>query len=166
LRGSCITSHIRGKPASRTRLNRAPQNPPVQVTASRSTLLSFACGLCEVSITPRLRAMSEPFSVQNPTIRQMIVLFMTASILAAPFYHCVWLAKQQQTRVQRHGWNTVLDEIGREGAKRVAMSRLRHDFVEAFPGKSFLPPTLVDERCVVGIQWEGRTLLAEAAAAS
>jgi hypothetical protein len=42
------------------------------------------------------------------------------------------------------------------------MSRLRNDLVEAFPGTSFLPPTLAEERCVVGIQWEGRTTLAEA----
>ena len=41
------------------------------------------------------------------------------------------------------------------------MSELRHDLAETFPGTSFLPPTLMGERCVVGIQWEGRTVLAE-----
>jgi hypothetical protein len=47
-----------------------------------------------------------------------------------------------------------------EGAKRVVMTWLRRDMVKAFLGVSFLPPTRLDNRCVVGIQWAGRTILA------
>ena len=42
------------------------------------------------------------------------------------------------------------------------MSELRHDLAETFPGTWFLPPTSVDKRCVFGIQWAGRTTVAEA----
>jgi hypothetical protein len=49
------------------------------------------------------------------------------------------------------------------GRVRRAMNQLRHDLVETFPGTSFLLPTVVGERCVVGIQWEGRTVLADSA---
>jgi len=56
----------------------------------------------------------------------------------------------------------VLDAISREGAKRVALTWLRREMVKAFLGVSFVPPTRLDNRCVVGIQWKGRTVRAEA----
>jgi len=56
----------------------------------------------------------------------------------------------------------VLEAISMEGAKRVAVTWLRREMVKAFLGVSFLPPTRLDKRCVVGIQWEGKTVLAEA----
>jgi hypothetical protein len=39
---------------------------------------------------------------------------------------------------------------------------LRRELEEAFSGTSFLPPTTLDGKCVAGLQWHGRTVLAEA----
>ena len=33
--------------------------------------------------------------------------------------------------------------------------------MEAFSGTTFLPPTRLDGKCVAGLQWHGRTVLAE-----
>ncbi len=54
----------------------------------------------------------------------------------------------------------TLDRLGREATKLCAISRLRRELDEAFSGASFLPPTRLDDRCVAGLQWEGRTILA------
>jgi len=54
----------------------------------------------------------------------------------------------------------AFDRLGREAAKLCAISRLRRELEEAFSGATFLPPTRLDGRCVAGLQWEGRTILA------
>ncbi len=56
----------------------------------------------------------------------------------------------------------TLDRLGREAAKLWAISRLRRGLEEAFSGSTFLPPTTLDGKCVAGLQWHGRTVLAEA----
>jgi hypothetical protein len=42
-----------------------------------------------------------------------------------------------------------------------AITRLRRELEEAFSGSTFLPPTRMDGKCVAGLQWHGRTVLAE-----
>ena len=42
------------------------------------------------------------------------------------------------------------------------MVRVRHDLAEMFPGCEFLLPTRTDKGSVVGIRFDGRTVLAEA----
>jgi len=37
------------------------------------------------------------------------------------------------------------------------------DAIELLPEQSSLPPTTLDSECVAGLQWHGRTVLAEAA---
>jgi len=54
----------------------------------------------------------------------------------------------------------TFDRLGREAAKLCAISRLRRELVEAFLAATFLPPTRLDGRCVAGLQWERRTILA------
>ena len=54
----------------------------------------------------------------------------------------------------------TFDRVEREAVKLCTISRLRRDLVEAFSGAFFLPPTRLDGRCVAGLQWEGRTVLA------
>ena len=54
----------------------------------------------------------------------------------------------------------TFDRLGREATKLCAISRLRRELVEAFSGRTFLPPTRLDGKCVAGLQWEGRTVLA------
>ncbi len=56
----------------------------------------------------------------------------------------------------------VFDRLGREAVKLCVVSRLRREPEEAFSGATFLPPTTLDSKCVAGIQWHGRTVLAEA----
>ena len=55
----------------------------------------------------------------------------------------------------------TFDRPGSEAVELWVMVRIRRELVEAFSGSSFLPPTRLDGRCVVGIQWEQRTVLAE-----
>ncbi len=62
-------------------------------------------------------------------------------------------------RADRHG---TFDALGREAVKLCAISRLKRELEEAFSGSRFLPPTTLDRKCVAGIQWHGRTVLAEA----
>jgi len=54
----------------------------------------------------------------------------------------------------------TFDRLGREAVKLCTISRLRQELEEAFSGASFLPPTRLDDRCVAGLHWEGRTFLA------
>jgi len=56
----------------------------------------------------------------------------------------------------------TLDQLGREAVKLCIISRLRRELVDAFSGSTFLPPTTLNGKCVAGIQWHGRTVLAEA----
>ena len=56
----------------------------------------------------------------------------------------------------------TFDRVEREAVKLCAISRLRRDLEEAFSGATFLLPTRLDGRCVAGLQWHGRTVLAEA----
>ncbi len=55
----------------------------------------------------------------------------------------------------------ALDRIGREAVKLCAISRLRREPDDAFSGSTFLPPTRMDGKCLAGLQWRGRTVLAE-----
>jgi hypothetical protein len=57
----------------------------------------------------------------------------------------------------------TFDAMRREAVKLCVISRLRRELVEAFSGASFLPPTRMDDKCVAGLQWHGRTVLTEAA---
>jgi hypothetical protein len=54
----------------------------------------------------------------------------------------------------------TFDRLGREATKMCVISRLRRELEEAFSGTTFLPPTRVDGKCVTGLQWRGRTILA------
>jgi len=54
----------------------------------------------------------------------------------------------------------AFDRLGGEATKLCVISHLRRELDEAFSGASFLPPTRLDSRCVVGIQWEVKTTLA------
>ncbi len=88
------------------------------------------------------------------------------------------LPKQSSIKVRSHDLHGPLPEItftvnvadrlgafdlhGREAVKLCAISRLRRDLEEAFSGSSFLPPTRMDGKCVAGLHWHGRTVLAEA----
>jgi hypothetical protein len=56
----------------------------------------------------------------------------------------------------------AFDALGREVAKLCAIARLRRELEEAFSGAVFLLPTRMDGKCVAGLQWHGRTVLAEA----
>ena len=56
----------------------------------------------------------------------------------------------------------TFDRLGRETVKLCVISHLRRELVDAFSGASFLPPTTLESKCVGGLQWEGRTVLAEA----
>ncbi len=56
----------------------------------------------------------------------------------------------------------AFDRLGREAVKLCTVSRLRRELEEAFSGSTFLPPTWLDGKCVAGLQWHGRTVLAEA----
>ena len=49
-----------------------------------------------------------------------------------------------------------------EAVKLSVMVRIRRELVEAFPGGSFLPPTIVDNRATVGFKVGSKTWLAEA----
>jgi hypothetical protein len=57
----------------------------------------------------------------------------------------------------------ALGRLGSEAVNLCTISRLRRELEEAFSGSSFLPPTTMDSKCVAGLQWHGRTVLAEAA---
>ena len=56
----------------------------------------------------------------------------------------------------------AFDRLGGEAVMLCAISRLRRELEEAFSGASFLPATRMDGNCVAGLQWHGRTVLAEA----
>ena len=56
----------------------------------------------------------------------------------------------------------AFQRLGTEAVKLSVTVRIRRELAEAFPGTTFLPPTTMDDECVVGIQWGGRTVLAEA----
>ncbi len=56
----------------------------------------------------------------------------------------------------------ALDRLGRKAVKLCTISLLRRELEEAFSGASFLPPTTLNGKCVAGLQWQGRTVLAEA----
>ncbi len=45
--------------------------------------------------------------------------------------------------------------------KLCTFPRLRRELKEAFSGSTFLPPTTLDGKCVAGLQWHGRSVLAE-----
>jgi hypothetical protein len=55
----------------------------------------------------------------------------------------------------------AFEALGREVVKLCVISRLRWELEEAFSGASFLPPTRMDDKSVAGLQWHGRTVLAE-----
>jgi hypothetical protein len=55
----------------------------------------------------------------------------------------------------------VLDRIANEAAKLYAIVRVRKDLSEIFPGCEFLLPTRSDEKALVGIRFDDRTILAE-----
>jgi len=56
----------------------------------------------------------------------------------------------------------ILDDISREAAKVNAIARHREELAAAYPGCRFLPHKILDSGVVVGMQVEGRTILAEA----
>ena len=56
----------------------------------------------------------------------------------------------------------ILDDISTEAAKLNAIARHREELAAAYPGCQFLPHKVLDHRVVVGLQAEGRTILAEA----
>src|SRR5438034_2133012 len=56
----------------------------------------------------------------------------------------------------------ILDEISREAAKLNAIARHREELAAMYPGCLFLPHKVLDHGVVVGLQAEGRTLMAEA----
>ncbi len=55
----------------------------------------------------------------------------------------------------------TFDPLGREAVNLCTISRLRRELEQAFSGSTFLPPTTLDGKCVAGLQWHGRTVLAE-----
>jgi len=55
----------------------------------------------------------------------------------------------------------TFDRLGREAVKLCTISRLRRELEDSFSGVTFLPPTMLDGKCVAGLQWHGRTALAE-----
>ncbi len=55
----------------------------------------------------------------------------------------------------------VFVALGR-AVKLCNISRLRRELVEALTGASCLLPATLDGKCVAGLQWHGRTVLAEA----
>ncbi len=57
---------------------------------------------------------------------------------------------------------SVLDNIIREGAKRIVMVRVRKELAELHPGCEFLLPTSTDKDKVAGFRAAGKTVLAEA----
>jgi hypothetical protein len=56
----------------------------------------------------------------------------------------------------------TLDRLGREAVKLCVISRLRRELEEGCSGSTFVHPTTLDGKCVAGLQWHGRTVLAEA----
>jgi len=56
----------------------------------------------------------------------------------------------------------AFDLLGRQAVKLCTISRLRRELEDAFSGSTFLPPTRMDGKCVAGLQWLGRMVLAEA----
>src|SRR6266516_4483386 len=56
----------------------------------------------------------------------------------------------------------ILEDISREAAKLNAIARHREELAAAYPGCRFLPHKVLDHGVVVGLQVEGRTILAEA----
>ncbi len=56
----------------------------------------------------------------------------------------------------------TFDRLGREAVKLCAISPPRRELEDAFSGSTFLPPTRVDGNYLAGLQWHGRTVLAEA----
>jgi hypothetical protein len=57
---------------------------------------------------------------------------------------------------------TVLDSVAAEAAKLTAVAKVRDDLAAIFPGCIFLPHTLLDAGVLVGLSFNGRTILAEA----
>jgi len=55
----------------------------------------------------------------------------------------------------------VFDRLGREVVRLCVISRLRRELDDTSSGATSMPPTRLDGRCVAGLQWEGRTVLAD-----
>ena len=88
------------------------------------------------------------------------------------------LPKRSPPRIRGHGLHGLLPEItlrvdltdrrgalnrlGREAVKLRTVSQLRREVSETFSGPTLLPPTTLDGKYVAGLQWDGRTVQAEA----
>jgi hypothetical protein len=55
----------------------------------------------------------------------------------------------------------MLDRIQNEAAKLIAMVRVRDDLAGIFPGCKFMLPTRTDKGVLVGLRFDGKTILAE-----
>jgi hypothetical protein len=55
----------------------------------------------------------------------------------------------------------VLDKIQNEAAKQVAVVRVRRELNEMFPGCEFMLPTSSENSVIVGISYQGRTIMVE-----
>jgi hypothetical protein len=67
------------------------------------------------------------------------------------------------TLVIKNSGNTIQDKdrLSNETCKMAAMARLRDEIICCLPGAEFLPPTIVDNKAIVGLKAKPKTWIEE-----
>jgi hypothetical protein len=96
-------------------------------------------------------------------LKQILVLDGIDILLDSFRIRCHDMHGQLPALVIKKSGDTLQDKdrLSNETCKLVAMVRLRDEIIRCLPGSKFLPPTIVEDKAIVGLQAKPRTWIVE-----